>query len=91
MVLLGAVFMVGAFVLAALFGNEHRSQDWDPMYARDVVLRSMRFGGTFVENGLVNKGPLEAAVYRLAASLSSYDGYWFVISAFVLIAAALIG
>lgn len=79
------VLVVAAMVAAALFHNEYRSQNWDPMQARVYVDRTIRFGGTFYENGLVNKGPFELMVYRVAAAITSWDGFWYAISAFVLI------
>ncbi len=88
--LFATVFVVGAMVLAAFFDNEYRSRNWDPQLARDYVERAIRFGGTFYENGLQNKGPLEPAVYRLAAALTTWDGYWYAISFFILIVSGLI-
>ena len=88
--LLATVFVVGAMVVAALFHNEFRSQNWDPMQTRVYVLRTMRFGGTFYENGLVNKGPVEPLVYRLAAAVTSYDGFWYAISAIIIVVAAVL-
>lgn len=81
---LAAVFIVGAMVIAAYFHNEFRSQNWDPMQTRVYVLRTIEFGGTFYENGLVNKGPIEPMVYRLAAAVTSYDGFWYAISALII-------
>jgi len=82
--MLAAVFIVGAMVIASLFHNEYRSQNWDPMQTRVYVLRTIRFGGSFYENGLVNKGPVEPMVYRLAAAVTSYDGFWYAISAIII-------
>ena len=84
-IILATVFLVGAMVVAAFFHNEFRAQNWDPMQTRVYVDRTIRFGGTFYENGLVNKGPLEPLVYRIAAAITSYDGFWFAISALVLV------
>ncbi len=90
LVLFATVFVVGAMVVAAFFDNEVRSRSWDPQQMRDYVERAMRFGGTFYENGLLNKGPLEPTVYRLAAALTSWDGFWYAISFFILIVSGLI-
>ena len=84
-IVLATVFLVGAMVMAALFHNEFRAQNWDPMQTRVYVDRTIRFGGTFYENGLVNKGPFEPFVYRVAAAITSYDGFWFAISALILV------
>ncbi|MCU1401027.1 MAG: hypothetical protein JWN62_4136 [Acidimicrobiales bacterium] len=89
--LLATVFLVGAMVVAAFFHNEFRSQNWDPMQTRVYVDRTIRFGGTFYENGLVNKGPLEPFVYRLAAAVTSWDGFWYAISAIVLVVSGVLG
>ncbi len=90
-VLLATVFLVGAMVLAAFFHNEFRAQNWDPMQTRVYVDRTIHFGGTFYENGLVNKGPLEPMVYRLAAAVTSWDGFWYAISAIVLVISGVLG
>lgn len=88
--LLGSVMLVGAMVLAAYFHNEYRSQNWDPMQTRVYVLRTIRFGGTFYENGLVNKGPVEPMVYRLAEALTSYEGFWYAISLMIILVAGVL-
>ena len=83
-------FIVAAFVVAAFFDNEFRSRSWDPQQMRDYVERTIHFGGTFYENGLLNKGPLEPVVYRLAAALTSWEGFWYAISFFILIVSGLV-
>ncbi|CAB4886996.1 unannotated protein [freshwater metagenome] len=88
--LFATVFLVGAMVVGAFFHNEFRAQNWDPQQTRDYVERTIRFGGTFYENGLHNKGPLEPMVYRLAALVTSWNGFWYAISFFVLIVSGLI-
>ena len=45
-------------------------------------------GVTYYEGALHNKGPFEPFVYRAAAFLTSDDGFWLGISAFVVVAAA---
>lgn len=76
---------------AAWVGLENRSQDFDPQYARTIVERAARFGGSYYQNGIHNKGPLETAVYDSARWITSDDGYWFGISAYVILAALVIG
>ncbi|MEO6123436.1 MAG: hypothetical protein ABIR32_06970 [Ilumatobacteraceae bacterium] len=88
--LLATVFVVGAMVVAAFFHNEFRSQNWDPMQTRVYVLRTIHFGGTFYENGLVNKGPVEPLVYRLAAAVTPYDGFWYAISAIIIVVSGIL-
>jgi hypothetical protein len=89
--LLATVFIVGAMAVGAFFENEIRAQNWDPMQTRDYVERTLRYGGTFYENGLVNKGPLEPFVYRVAAAVTSWDGFWYAISAIILVVSAMLG
>lgn len=83
----------GGLVLAAAawIGLEYRSQDYDPQYARTIIERAARFGGSYYENGIHNKGPLETVVYDAARVVTSWDSYWFAIAAFVLIVSAVIG
>lgn len=83
----GLVALVGAAWIAI----EFRAQDYDPQFARTVVERAARFGGTYYENGIHNKGPFEMVVYDAARLFTSYDSYWFVIAAFVVLIAAVVG
>src|SRR4051794_34677374 len=53
---------------------------------RDLIERAHRFGGTFYENGIYNKGVLEPFVYNLARHLGGYGGMWLTISIFAAIA-----
>jgi len=77
----------GGATLAATawVGLEYRSQDYDPQYARTIIERAARFGGSYYENGIHNKGPLETVVYDAARVVTTWDSYWFAIAAFVLI------
>ena len=88
-----AVSSTGAVILGAIgwFAVESRSQDYDPQYARTIVERAARFGGTYYENGIHNKGPLETLVYDSARFLTSYDTYWFAIAFFVFVIAVVLG
>jgi hypothetical protein len=79
-----------AMVVAAFFHNEYRAQNWDPQQTRVYVERTLRFGGTFFENGMLNKGPLEPFTYRVAALITTWDGFWYAISAFVLVASGIV-
>jgi len=69
-----------AFVVGTL-GNEFRVQDWDPQYTRTAIERTIVYGGSYYENAIVNKGPLEPFVYHAATWVTSFDGYWYAISA----------
>jgi hypothetical protein len=76
---------------AAVVGNWLRAQNVDPEYAYDIVLRTIRFGGTYYENGIHNKGPLEPLVYQSASWITSRDGFWYAISLYIAIAALILG
>ncbi|MFM8847254.1 MAG: hypothetical protein ACKOHN_04290 [Actinomycetota bacterium] len=73
------------------FAIERRSQDYDPQYARTIVERAARFGGTYYENGIHNKGPLETVVYDSARWFTSYDTYWFAIASYCLVISLTLG
>ncbi len=88
--LYATVFLVGAMVVAAFFNNEFRSQNWDPQETRDYVERTIRFGGSFYQNGPINKGPLEPMVDYVVAGLTSWDGFWYAISFIVLAVSGLL-
>ncbi|HEX5630392.1 MAG TPA: hypothetical protein VFY15_01905, partial [Acidimicrobiia bacterium] len=70
----GALLVLG--VIVAAIGNEQRVQDWDPQYTKVVVDRTEAYGGTFYENGLFNKGPLELILHRTGSVLLGDDGHW---------------
>jgi hypothetical protein len=70
--------------LGALITNELRSQDFDPQYTKTMIERAARFGGTYYQNGIHNKGPLETALYDSARIFTSQNSYWFGISFYVL-------
>lgn len=77
-------------VAAAWAALEYRSQDYDPQYARTIVERAARYGGSYYENGVHNKGPFETFVYDVARWFTSWDSYWFGIALFVLVATTVI-
>lgn len=86
-----AIRWVTAAVLTVVFvipivGNQMRVADVDPEFMRDIIERVHRFGGSFYQNGIYNKGVLEPFTYNLARHLGGYDGMWIVISAFAAIA-----
>lgn len=70
---------------------EYRTQDFDPQYTRTIVERAATFGGSYYQNGIHNKGPLETALYDSARLFTSYETFWFAISAYVLAISALLG
>lgn len=82
-----AIVLIG---LGALIANEHRSQDFDPQYTRTIIERAAKFGGSYYQNGIHNKGPLETALYDSVRLFTSDGTYWFGVSLYVLIIATLL-
>jgi hypothetical protein len=76
--------------VAAALGNYLRAQDVDPQYTRDIVERTITYGGAFYRNGIHNKGPLEPMVYLVASWVTTYAGLWYAISILIALAAAFI-
>ena len=64
---LATTALATSIVLAAFFGNELRSQDYDPQFMKVLVDRVEALGVTYYEGALHNKGPFEPFVYRVAA------------------------
>jgi hypothetical protein len=85
---LTAAVLTVVFVVPFL-GNQMRVADVDPEFMRDIIERVHRFGGTFYQNGIYNKGLIEPLTYNLARHLGGYDGMWLFISVFAAIAAAI--
>jgi hypothetical protein len=76
-----AVFVI--LFLAAVVGNWQRSQNVDPLFAYDMVLRTMHFGGTYYQNAINDWGPGEPYLYSVAAHLLSRDAFWYGISFYI--------
>jgi len=88
-----AAFSQSAMViigLGALISIEHRSQDFDPQYTKTMIERAAKFGGTYYQNGIHNKGPLETALYDSVRIFTSHSSYWFGIAFYVLAISALL-
>jgi hypothetical protein len=77
-------------LISAIFQNEVNSQDWDPQYMRDIVERTLVHGGSYYENGIHNKGPIEPLVYHAATLISSYYSFWLAMSLFISFAAIVV-
>jgi hypothetical protein len=77
-------------LISAVFQNELNSQDWDPQYMRDIVERTLVHGGSYYENGIHNKGPIEPLVYHAATLISSYYSFWLAMSMFIALAAIVV-
>ena len=73
--------------VVALFRMESSGPNYDPQYMRVLVERTMRFGGSYYENGIHNKGPLEPLLFEIAGHLGGHDGFWFVLGIFSFLAA----
>ena len=80
-----------AIAVVAVFAMESTAPNYDPQYMRVLVERTMTAGGSYYSNGIHNKGPLEPFVYELAGWIGGPDGWWFMVSAFVLVAAMCVG
>src|SRR5437763_16594137 len=75
------VAVLAIVVVIPVVGNQVRVADVDPQFMRDLIERVHRFGGTFYQNGIYNKGVLEPFVYNVARHLGGYDGLWIAVSA----------
>jgi hypothetical protein len=84
--------LVGATALGfgAIFANWLRTNEPDAQFAREVVVRVAKYGGTYYDNGVLDRGPQEEWFHSLASHISSYDGYWYTISAFAAIIAVVL-
>lgn len=78
-------------IFATWVALEYRTQDFDPQYTRTIVERAATYGGTYYQNGIHNKGPLETALYDLARLFTTYESFWLGISVYVIFIAALLG
>ena len=83
--------MVVIVVLGTWFAVERRSPDYDPQFARDIVERQRVFGGSYYQNGIHNKGPLEIWVPSMVRKLFGFDGFWFGIAAVIMVVAVVVG
>ena len=80
-----------ALAVIAVFHMQLSAANYDPQYMRVLVERTIRLGGSYYENGIHNKGPLEPAVYELAGRIGGRSGFWFVIAIFTLATSLVIG
>jgi hypothetical protein len=82
--------VLGALALIAVFHMQLSTANYDPQYMRVLVERTIRLGGSYYENGIHNKGPLEPVVYELAGRLGGRSGFWFVIAIFTMVTTVVI-
>jgi hypothetical protein len=73
-----------ALAIIAVFHMQLSTANYDPQYMRVLVERTIRLGGSYYENGIHNKGPLEPVVYELAGRIGGRSGFWFVIAIFTM-------
>lgn len=83
--------MVVIVLLGTWFAVQRRSPDYDPQWARDIVERQRVFGGSYYQNGIHNKGPLEIWVPSMVRKLFGFEGFWFGIALVIIIVAILLG
>jgi hypothetical protein len=73
-VLLGLVALtlvaITALGCAAVFGNWLRAGAPDSQYAREIVVRVSTYGGTYFDNAVLNRGPLEQWAHSLASHIT---------------------
>ena len=84
------IAMLAALALVAVFHMQLSAANYDPQYMRVLVERTIRLGGSYYENGIHNKGPLEPVVYELAGRIGGRSGFWFVIAIFTMITTVVI-
>jgi len=83
-----AFTVVGA---VTIIGNRVRAASNDAVFTQSLVDRAARFGGSYYDNGISPKGPLEDVVHDVALHIGGYDGHFYVISIMVALSACLIG
>jgi hypothetical protein len=86
---------ITAFVLtivgaATVIGNRIHATGNDAVFTQGLVDRALRYGGTYYDNGITPKGPLEDVAHDIARRLGGYDGHWYVISVMIAISGVLI-
>jgi hypothetical protein len=84
-----------AFVLtivgaATVIGNRIHATGNDAVFTQGLVDRAMRYGGSYYDNGITPKGPLEDVAHDIARRLGGYDGHWYVISVLIAISGVLL-
>ncbi|MGQ0825111.1 MAG: hypothetical protein ACT4OX_08830 [Actinomycetota bacterium] len=87
--LTGFVFaLVGGITI---IGNHAHAVGNDATFSQMLVNRALRFGGSYYENGIHPKGPLEEVAHDIARRIGGYNGHWYVISAMIAISALVLG
>ena len=83
-------FALTVLGFVTLIGNRIHAAGNDAVFTQGLVDRAQRLGGTYYQNGITPKGPLEDVAHDLALRLGGYNGHWYVLSVLVAISAALI-
>jgi len=84
------VFVLTVIGAATLIGNRIHATGNDAVFTQGLVDRALRYGGTYYQNGITPKGPLEDVAHDIARRLGGYDGHWYVISIMIAISGAVI-
>ena len=84
-------FAITLVVGVTLIGNQIVAQGNDAVFSQSLVNRALRFGGSYYDNGISPKGPLEDVAHDIARRIGGYDGSFYVISIMVAISAAILG
>jgi len=84
-------FAFALVVCVTLIGNRIQAAGNDAVFTESLVDRAARFGGTYYDNGITPKGPLEDVVHDVALRVGGYDGHFYLISIIVALSACLLG
>ena len=85
------VFAFTLVGVVTLIGNRIQAAGNDAVFTQSLVNRAARFGGSYYDNGITPKGPLEDVVHDVALRIGGYDGHFYVISIMIVLSASLIG
>ena len=85
------VFAFTLVGVVTLIGNRIQAAGNDAVFTQSLVNRAARFGGSYYDNGITPKGPLEDVVHDVALRIGGYDGHFYVISIMIVISAAVLG
>ena len=78
-------------VVTTVPGNWLRVQNVDPQFSMVLVQHTIRYGGTFFDNALLDHGPIEPFLYDIAARVGGRNGAWYVISFMVTLVSLALG
>lgn len=84
-------FALAVVGVVTLIGNRIQAAGNDAVFTQSLVDRAARFGGSYYDNGISPKGPLEDVAHDIALRVGGYDGHFYVISIMVAFSACLLG